>query len=74
MPKYIKFFPLMLLALLISCKEAKDKQSSHLANVGIILKDESIDDPSFQPCHEDYSFFITKWKTPAICTMEKNQQ
>lgn len=57
MLKLIKYLPVVILVLLISCKKTSDKQSSHLANVGIILKDESVDDPSFQPCHEDYSFF-----------------
>lgn len=57
MLKLIKYLPVAILVLLISCKNTSDKQSTHLANVGIIPKDESVDDSNFQPCHEDYSLF-----------------
>ena len=57
MLKQIKYSPFIILILLISCKNTSDKQSTYLANVGIIPKDESVDDPNFQPCHEDYSLF-----------------
>jgi len=57
MLKHIKYVTIILLFLFFSCKNTSNKQSTYLENVGIILKDESVDDPNFQPCHEDYSLF-----------------
>lgn len=57
MLKRIKYVTIILLFLLFSCKNTSNKQSTYLENVGIILKDESEDDPNFQPCQEDYSLF-----------------
>lgn len=57
MLKQIKYFSFILLVLLIACKNPSDKQGNYTNIVGNIPRDEVLDDPSFQPCHEDMSFF-----------------
>jgi len=69
----MKYLVLTLFFITVSCKRTENSidQHEHLRHVGDIAFDAALDDPEFEPCHEDLSFVHYNFGNPDLYEGEK---